>query len=141
MPGTSDDNARPELTKRLLARTPYIRNACDLDLLVFLYRHPRVLLTTEQLAGFVGYSLKDIARSLDSFIEAGLLDRTAQQSLHAARMFVLLLGGAHGGGTRALLDTGSTREGRESILVALMARGLPKDQAGAGPELRLVGSV
>jgi hypothetical protein len=34
--------------KRLLARTPVIRNGCDLDPLVFLYRHPRTLLTSEQ---------------------------------------------------------------------------------------------
>jgi hypothetical protein len=58
--------------KRLLARTPFIRGACDLDLIGFLHRHPRRLLTTEQLAGFVGYNLKEIAKSLDGFIEAGL---------------------------------------------------------------------
>jgi DNA-binding MarR family transcriptional regulator len=51
---------------------------------MFLHRHPRTLLTSEQLAGFLGYNLKEIARALDSFIEAGLLERTAQQSLREA---------------------------------------------------------
>ena len=66
--------------RRLLAQAVVIQSACDLDLLVFLHRHPRTLLTSEQLAGFVGYPLKDIAKALDTFLEAGLLERTAQQS-------------------------------------------------------------
>ena len=134
----SNDQAQPELAKRLLARTPVIQNACDLDLIVFLHRHPRTLLTSEQLAGFVGYSLKDIALALDAFIEARLLARTTQRSLHAARMFVLLLDGPPGEGVRALLELGSTRAGRQSIIAALNARGAHPDQPGASPELRLV---
>ncbi|HZU89643.1 MAG TPA: hypothetical protein VE993_10350, partial [Stellaceae bacterium] len=60
MPTASDAQMRAEEIARLLARAPIIRNACDLDLMVFLHRHPRTLLTSEQLAGFVGYSLNDI---------------------------------------------------------------------------------
>jgi DNA-binding MarR family transcriptional regulator len=110
---------RAEEIRRLLAGVPILQNACDLDLMAFLHRHPRTLLTSEQLAGFVGYSPKDIAKTLDAFIEAGLLARTTQRSLHAARMFVLLLDGPQGEGVRALLELGSTRAGRQSILEVL----------------------
>jgi hypothetical protein len=124
--------------KRLLSRTSAIGGACDLDLLVFLYRHPRTLLTSEQLAGFVGYNLKDIAKALDAFIEAGLLERTTPQSTHAARMFVLLLDSPQGGPQlRALLDLASTHVGRRVILEALNARESTSEQSSAVPELRL----
>jgi hypothetical protein len=138
VPTTSNDQAQAELTRRLLARAPAIKNACDLDVMVFLHRHPRALLTSEQLAAFVGYNLKEVAKALDVFIEAGLLTRTAQQSMHAARMFVLLLDGPQGGGVRALLELAPTREGRQSIVEAQEGRGTDPDLPGASPELRLV---
>lgn len=141
MPTSFDDQSQRELTKRLVEGAPVIESACDLDLLVFLYRHPRALLTSEQLAGFVGYTLKEIARALDAFIEAGLLQRTAQQSLHAARLFVLLLDGPQGEAVRALLKLAATRAGRQHILEALDARGLQPTQPDAGPTLRLVNSA
>ena len=116
-----------------------IQSPCDLDLLVYLHRHPRTLLTSEQLAGFVGYPLKDIAKALDTFLEAGLLERTAQQSAHAARMFLLLLGGPQGGGVKALLELASTRQGRQGILAALDRSGSgPKQQLDVPPALKLV---
>ena len=102
----------------LLARTPVVRNACDLDLLVFLHRHPRTLLTSEQLAAFVGYDIKEIAKSLEAFIEAGLLERT-QNPMHAARMYLLVLDGPRHDGIRDLLKLASTRNGRRSVLHAL----------------------
>src|SRR5690242_17507918 len=77
--------SQPGEIRRLLEQAGMIQSPCDLDLLVYLHRHPRTLLTSEQLAGFVGYSLKDIAKALDTFLEAGLLERTAQKSTHAAR--------------------------------------------------------
>lgn len=100
---------------RLLARTPVVRGSCDLDLLVFLHRHPRSFLTSEMLAAFVGYDIKEVAKSLDAFIDAGLLERT-QNPKHAARMYLLLLDGPHGGGFNALLELASTREGRRNIV-------------------------
>jgi hypothetical protein len=135
------DRPQPELATRLLARAPLIRNACALDLIVFLHRHPRTLLTSEQLAGFLGYNLKDVAKALDSFIEVGLLERTTQQSLHAARLFVLRLDGPQGGGIRPLLELGSTREGRAGILQALRVSGSRADQPDGRPELRVIKSA
>jgi hypothetical protein len=136
MPTAFDDETRLQSTKRLLARTSFIQNACDLDLIQFLYRHPRMLLTSERLAEFVGYNIKEIAKSLDSFIDAGLLERT-QQSTHAARLFVLLLDSPHMGGVRTLLDLGSTRQGRRFILDALRERGSRPGKPGLGPVLQL----
>jgi hypothetical protein len=70
------DKQEPEEIVRLLARTAMVRDACDLDLLLFFHRHPRSLLTSDELAAFVGYDIKQIAESLEAFIEAGLLGRT-----------------------------------------------------------------
>jgi hypothetical protein len=77
-----------------------------------------VLLTNEQIAAFVGYDMKQVAQSLEGFIEAGLLERT-QNSMHAARMYRLELDGPKGGGFHTLLELASTREGRREILEAL----------------------
>ena len=112
----------------LLGRTPEIRSPCDLDLLVFLYRHPRSFLTSEMVAAFVGYDIKEIAKSLDTFIDAGLLERT-QNPMHAARLYLLLLDGPEGVALRALLKLASTREGRQNI-VRILARTDP----GAEPK-------
>jgi hypothetical protein len=65
-----------------------LRHPCDLDLVLFFCRHPRVLLTTERLAAYVGYDLNQVERSLDLLTEAGLLERS-QNPTQAARMYVL----------------------------------------------------
>lgn len=127
MPTSFHDRPQREETRRLLARALVVQNACDLDLLVFLHRHPRTLLTSEQLAEFVGYHLKDTAKALDAFIEAGLLERTVQLSGHAARMFLLQLDGPQGGGVKALLELASTRQGRQGIMEALNGGGSPSE--------------
>lgn len=109
-----------------------MRSACDLDLLVFLRRHPRTLLTSEQLAAFVGYDIKEIAKSLEAFIEADLLERT-QNPMHAARMYLLVLDSPQHGGIRELLKLASTRNGRRSILQALdPGRSQPGTEAPQG---------
>lgn len=140
MPTPFDNHPQPQDPKHLLARTPVIQSACELDLLAFLHRHPRALLTSEQLAGFVGYSIKDIAKALDAFIEAGLLGRTAQQSMHAARLFLLTLDSPHGTAARALVELAGTREGRQAILEALSSRE-SRPEADPVPGLRLRGSA
>jgi hypothetical protein len=52
-----------------------LRDACDLDLLLFFSGHPRVVLISEQLAAYVGYDLVEVARALDLLLGAGLLCR------------------------------------------------------------------
>ena len=70
-----------------------LRDACDLDLLLFFSRHPRVVLSSEQLAAYVGYELVQVARALDRLLEIGLLRRTLNQ-VASGRMSVLELGAA-----------------------------------------------
>lgn len=104
--------------KRLLADAPLIRGACELDLLRFLQRHPRTLLTSEQIAVFVGYDMKQVAKSIEVFIEAGLLGRTKNR-LHAARMYSLVLDGRQGNGLAAILELAGTKQGRRDLLTVL----------------------
>jgi len=59
--------------RSVLDRLPSVQHACDLDLLLFFSRHPRALLTSEQLVAYLGYDRDRIALSLDGLIEAGLL--------------------------------------------------------------------
>jgi hypothetical protein len=118
MDQSSSDARKQKVVKNLLTRIPFVAGACELDLLVFLYRHPRTLLTNEQLAAFVGYDMKQIAQAIDRFIAAGLLERT-QNSMHAARMYLLLLEGPQAGGVKRLLELASTREGRRAVLQVL----------------------
>ena len=107
-----------EDTKRLLAHVPYIRGACELDLLVFLHRHPRTFLTNERLAALAGYDMKQVAKAIDAFIGAGLLKRT-QNPMHAVRLYNLRLEGAQGESLKALLNLASTRQGRLEIFQLL----------------------
>ena len=111
----------------LLARAPLIHGACELDLLGFLHRHPRALLTSEQIATFVGYDMKQVAKAIEVFIEAGLLGRTKNR-LHAARMYSLELDGQQGEGLTALLELASTKLGRRNLL-ALLGHGQSKEAA------------
>lgn len=117
----SSHTQMPEAVERLLARIPSIEDACSLDLLVFLYRHPRTLLTNEQLAIFVGYEMKMVAKSIDRFIDIGVLERT-QNPTHAARMYRLMLESPTTGGLHALLELASTRQGRRDILEVLASK-------------------
>jgi hypothetical protein len=65
-----------------------LRAACDLDLLLFFSRHPRVVLSSEHLAAYVGYDLPEVARALDLLLAAGLLKRTLNHGA-PGRMYVL----------------------------------------------------
>jgi|GEM_PF-2354826 hypothetical protein len=114
--GKEQDDAR-----LLLARVPLIRGACELDLLGFLRRHPRSLLTSEQLAVFVGYDMKQVAKSIEAFTEAGLLGRTKNR-LHSARMYSLELNGQQGEGLARLLELAGTKQGRRDLLEVLAPR-------------------
>jgi hypothetical protein len=47
--------------RSMLDRIRGIRHACDLDLLLFFYRHPRVLLTGDRLVAYLGYDREQVA--------------------------------------------------------------------------------
>ncbi len=107
-----------DLARALLERLPAIQRPCDLDLLVFFAQHPRTLMSSEQLARLLGYSLKEIARSLDALIAARVLTRT-QNPKRPARMYVFTTGGANGGSLSTVVEVASTREGRLALRRAL----------------------
>ena len=102
----------------LLDRIEVIRLPCDLDLLLFFVRHPRALLTSEQIAAFLGYGLKDIAESLDALLAAGFLSRTQNPS-HSAPMYIFLVNETTDGWLPPLLRLASMRAGRLGLRKAL----------------------
>ncbi|HUF19862.1 MAG TPA: hypothetical protein VMP00_03820 [Burkholderiales bacterium] len=110
-----------------LDRIPAIRHVCDLDLLMFFWRHPCALLGVEQLAAHLGYDPGQIERSLDGLIGQGLLQRSHKPS-HAARLHVLALHGVAGEWLPPLLNTAATREGRLHVRRFLQ----PDRASGAG---------
>ncbi len=101
--------------RSMLDRIRGIRHACDLDLLLFFHRHPRALLTSEQLVVYLGYDGERVAKSLDGLIESGLLARSQYPS-RTARMYVLELGGVPGGLLPSLLKIAATRQGRQDVM-------------------------
>ena len=105
-------------TSRLLGP---LRHPCDLDLLLFFHRHPRVLVPSERLAAFVGHDGKRVRRSLDTLTEAGVL-RHSPHPAHEARLYVLIRGASDGGWLEALLTAASTDEGHAALMRALKAR-------------------
>ncbi|MEO8632330.1 MAG: hypothetical protein ABI466_03150 [Chloroflexota bacterium] len=108
--------------RQLLDRITVLRRTCDLDLLLFFARHPRSLLTSENIAAYLGYDLKDVADSLDVLSSAGIVTRS--QTTHVARMYVFTPGGTDGGWLLSLIELASTREGRVALAEALAgARG------------------
>jgi len=113
----------------LLERIGAIRDACDLDLLLFFHRHPRALLTREKLAACLGYDLERIEDSIERLIEAGLLTRT-QNPARAARLYVLELDGVPGELLSSLAKIAATREGRQAAMRRL---GFPPDRAQSPP--------
>jgi hypothetical protein len=125
----------PKHVGDLLDRIGCLNHACDLDLLLFFHRHPRVVLTSERLATYIGHDLSRVAQSLDTLIGAGLLSRT-QRPGGVERMYALVIVGPQGGWLDALLHLASTREGRLAVL-AVLARPQPEgdspETGGLGP--------
>lgn len=119
---------RPDL-RYMLERIRGIRNACDLDLLLFFYRHPCALMTSERLVAYVGYDRERISKSLDGLIEAGLLTRSPNPA-HAARLYVLKLGGLPDSLLAPLLEIAATRDGRRDVMRLLAPR--PNGAPAAG---------
>lgn len=105
----------------VLARLPYLRHRCDLDLLVFFHRHPRVLLTSERLVAVLGYDLKQIAASLETLIAAKVVTRTQLQTT-GARMYTFEALASDNDSLALLLRTASDRAGWLAIIRALEGR-------------------
>jgi hypothetical protein len=106
---------------RLLDQHDVLRYPRDLDLLVFFARHPRALLSSDQIAAFLGYGTNDIAASLELLLEAGFVTRTPHPR-HAARMYVLAATPPGGGWLPALTNLAATREGRLALIREIRRR-------------------
>ena len=117
---TSRDASDMDDAPTLLSRIPALQRPCDLDLLVFFARHWRALLSSEQLARLLGYPLREIARSRDALVAAGLLTRV-QDPTRAERLYVFESGGVHDGPIPAIVKLASTPRGRWSLREALQA--------------------
>jgi DNA-binding MarR family transcriptional regulator len=108
-----------------------LEHPCDVDLLVFLHRHPMALLTSEQVAVFVGYDLAQVARSLDLLVKAGLLRRSMNPT-HVARMYYFRRDPGLGW-VEALLRVASSAEGRREIVRRLRPEERPTGNPGSSP--------
>jgi hypothetical protein len=120
----------PEQRARQLLHAVEISHLCDLDLLVFLARHPRTLLASEQLAGLIGVDLPQIAESLETLVRSGFLKRTARLS-HSAPMYVFAPDGPGNAPLASLVQFVSTRDGRLAIRRALARRSADEGTRGA----------
>lgn len=105
----------------MLDRIRVVRHACDLDLLLFFYRHPCALLTAEQLVAYLGYDRELLVKSLDGLVEAGLVTRSQNPS-HTARLYVLELNALPGRLLSSFLRAAATRPGRQETM-RLLRRG------------------
>jgi hypothetical protein len=104
--------------QRLLDRIGVLRHPCDLDLLIFFARHPRILLASEQLAVLLGYEFKQLAAALDRLVEAGFVT-LMQNRTGAAHMYLFAAGDPSHEWLPDLLQVASTREARLAMLGAL----------------------
>jgi len=119
-------NAAENHARTLLDRIPALRRRCDLDLLMFFVKHPRTLMTSEQLARLLGYQLNEIAQSLEALLASGLLTRT-QNPTRATRLYVFAADQAGEASLRDFVEFASTRQGRLALL-----RTLPRPAESTG---------
>jgi len=128
---------RADDLRALLNQVHGVRDACDLDLLLFFARHGCSLLTNEQIVASLGYDLQRIATSIEALIGASLLSRS-EKSARAARMYVLQLHGSSGRSVSSLLKLAATRTGRQEVmrLLAPELAGTPLPDAGIIPAHR-----
>jgi hypothetical protein len=110
-----------------------LRHPSDLDLLLFFYRHPHVLLTLDHLAAYTGYDLQPVATSLDLLVGTGLL-RREMNGTHSREMYLVWTGGAEEW-LQSLLRLGLTQDGRMALTWLLRQRESPAGTAEghAGP--------
>ena len=125
---------KDEEARCLLGRIGMLRDRCDLDLLLFFVRHPRVLLSSDKIAALLGYTVKQLGDSLEALVTANLLSRTQKPS-GVARLYVFADGDAPDW-LSSLGELASTREGQLALRSALADRlkgapSVPSDVAGS----------
>ena len=109
-----------------------LSHPCDLDLLRFFRRHPRSIMTSEQIAAFVGYDLAQIAKSLDVLEGARVLRRSLNPT-HVGRLYTLVPeGGA--GWLPALVRKASTPGGRRELILLLESKAAKRAERSPRPK-------
>ena len=116
--GHSPSAGDPAAVRTLLNRIPVLQRPCDLDLLIFFARHWRALLSSEELARLLGYPIKELARSRDALVAAGLLTRSHDRT-RSERMYTFEPNRLDEGVLPAILTFASTPQGRSSLRRAL----------------------
>ena len=117
--------------RALLENLGALRHPCDLALVLFFRRHPRVLLSDDRLAAFVGYNTEQVAQSVDLLTEAGVLEQSQHPTL-AARLYVFKT--PESGWLVPLLEIVSTRDGQRNLIAALSGSALADGSAEQSPK-------
>lgn len=112
-----------EQIRAWLVTTGAVRSACDLDLLRFFTRHSSAMLTTDQIANFVGYSRSEIDEALEHLLSGGLVTRLRGRAADVD-LYVMEVsaGGSSSASLSSLLELASTRDGRLTVIDALKPR-------------------
>ena len=71
----AQDN-QPDLQVEGWLKTLGIETLCQWDVLVFLDRHPSSLVSTQDVAHFLGYATAEAVATLESLESAGLVERS-----------------------------------------------------------------
>ena len=64
----------PDVPVEDMLKTLGIESLCQWDVLVFLDRHPSILVSTEDIARFLGYAIAEVIAALDSLESSGLVE-------------------------------------------------------------------
>ena len=72
-PMTSDSSAGQTCASAAVFFLDLLEHPCDLDVLRFFHRHPRAMLTLDDLVSLVGYGPEEIRASVDVLLRARLL--------------------------------------------------------------------
>jgi hypothetical protein len=100
-----------------------LEHPCDLDLIVFFFRHPRALLTLHDVAARVGYHEDQVRAGVDTLERAGLLTWSKggpEESASDSRLFELTPG-AWADILPAFLWVARSVDGRRTLRRALTA--------------------
>ena len=71
----AQDN-QPDLQVEGWLKTLGIESLCQWDMLVFLDRHPSILVSTDHIALLVGYATDEVVAALDSLESSGFVERS-----------------------------------------------------------------
>ena len=66
----------PDLQVEGWLKTLDIESLCQWDMLVFMDRHPSILVSAEHIARFLGYATAEVGAALDSLESSGLVERS-----------------------------------------------------------------